>query len=50
LPSLTAMADSTLALVSATPRGDFTFARASRTCCCVTLNALLRPICLSTDR
>jgi hypothetical protein len=28
-------------LVSATPRGDLTPARASRTCCCVTLKAHL---------
>src|SRR6185436_475894 len=45
LPSVTEIADSTLALVSATPRGDATFARQSRTCCCVTLTThLLRPL------
>src|SRR5260370_15015139 len=33
LPSVTVIADSTLALVRATPRGDATLARASRTCC-----------------
>src|SRR3984893_18506059 len=44
LPSLTDIADNTLALVKATPRGDFTLARPSRTCCCVTLTAhLLEP-------
>jgi hypothetical protein len=38
------MADNTLALVKATPRGDLTLASASRTCCCVTLKAhLLEP-------
>jgi len=37
LPSVTVIADSTLALVKATPRGDATLARASITCCCVTL-------------
>src|SRR3954465_16002867 len=37
LPSLTVIADSTSALVRATPRGDATLAKASRTCCCVTL-------------
>src|SRR5665213_461275 len=41
LPSLTEIADSTLALVRATPRGDLTLAKASRTCCCVTLTAHL---------
>src|SRR6266481_2704032 len=41
LPSVTVIADSTLALVRATPRGDATLARASRTCCCVTLTAHL---------
>src|SRR5215469_7461597 len=44
LPSLTAIADRTSALVRATPRGDLTLASASRTCCCVTLKALLLPI------
>src|SRR5204862_2937251 len=37
LPSVTESADSTLALVKATPRGEATLAKASRTCCCVTL-------------
>src|SRR5476649_2803562 len=37
LPSLTAMSDRTLASVRATPAGDATLARRSRTCCCVTL-------------
>ena len=37
LPSVTEIADSTLALVRATPRGDATRLRESRTCCCVTL-------------
>src|SRR5436309_5140389 len=41
LPSLTDIADKTLASVKATPRGDITLARVSRTCCCVTLNAYL---------
>src|SRR6195256_6476348 len=41
LPSLTDIADKTLASVRATPRGDITLARPSRTCCCVTLNAYL---------
>jgi hypothetical protein len=41
LPSLTVMADNTLALVKATPRGDITLARLSSTCCCVTLKGLL---------
>ncbi len=41
LPSLTDIADRTLASVKATPRGDITLARVSRTCCCVTLNAHL---------
>src|SRR6202166_1067990 len=41
LPSLTVIGDSTPALVKATPRGDATLARASRTCCCVTLTAHL---------
>src|SRR5216683_1888376 len=44
LPSLTDMADKTLALVKATPRGDITLARPSRTCCCVTLTAHLLTI------
>ena len=37
LPSVTEIADSTLALVKGTPRGDATCLRESRTCCCVTL-------------
>ncbi len=37
LPSFAVMAESTPALVKATPRGDATLASASRTCCCVTL-------------
>src|SRR5437870_8098216 len=37
LPSVTEIADSTLALVNGTPRGDATRLRESRTCCCVTL-------------
>src|SRR6266404_661477 len=41
LPSLTDIADKTLASVRATPCGDITLARPSRTCCCVTLNAYL---------
>src|SRR5690242_16356458 len=41
LPSLTAIADSTPASVSATPRGDLTLASLSRICCCVTLKACL---------
>src|SRR3982074_1789576 len=41
LPSLTDIADKTLESVRATPRGDITLARLSRTCCCVTLNAYL---------
>jgi len=41
LPSLTVIADKTSASVKATPRGDITLARASRSCCCVTLNAYL---------
>src|SRR6202022_1512826 len=41
LPSLTDIADKTLALVKGTPRGDITLARPSRTCCCVTLNSYL---------
>src|SRR3979490_3015651 len=41
LPSLTLIADNTLASVKATPRGDLTLARPSRTCCCVTLKAHL---------
>jgi hypothetical protein len=41
---VTVTADKTLASVKATPRGDLTLARASRTCCCVTLTAhLLEP-------
>src|SRR5258705_5382128 len=44
LPSFAVMADNTLALVKATPRGDLTLTSASRTCCCVTLKAhLLEP-------
>jgi hypothetical protein len=41
LPSAALIALSTLALVSATPRGDLILARLSRTCCCVTLKAHL---------
>src|ERR1019366_8095956 len=41
LPSLTVIADNTLASVKATPCGDATLARPSRTCCCVTLKAHL---------
>ncbi|MHC2437240.1 hypothetical protein ACVMB0_004615 [Bradyrhizobium sp. USDA 4451] len=41
LPSVTVIADSALALVKGTPRGDITLARQSRTCCCVTLTAHL---------
>src|SRR3954454_4948410 len=41
LSSLTVMADKTSASVKATPRGDLTLARTSRTCCCLTLNAYL---------
>jgi len=41
LPSLTEIADSTLALVRPTPRGDITLARLSSTCCCVTLTKYL---------
>src|ERR1700726_2797564 len=41
LPSLTDIADSTLALLKATPRGDVTLAKLSRTCCSVTLNVYL---------
>src|SRR5207237_6999966 len=37
LPSVTEIADSTLALVKGTPRGEATCLRESRTCCCVTL-------------
>src|SRR2546429_1764267 len=40
LPSLTDIADNTLALVKATPRGDITLERQSRTCCCVTLKRI----------
>src|ERR1700682_4903204 len=50
LPSLAVMADSTLASVKATPRGDATLARASKTCCCVTLNADLRGPASEGDR
>ena len=39
LPSETVIADSTLALGKATPRGDITLERASSTCCCVTLTS-----------
>ena len=35
------IADRTLASVKATPRGDITLAKVSRTRCCVTLNAYL---------
>ncbi|MFK4487497.1 hypothetical protein ABIA45_002575 [Bradyrhizobium sp. USDA 336] len=41
LPSEALIALSTLAWGSATPRGDWTLARLSRTCCCVTLKAHL---------
>src|SRR5205085_5642866 len=41
LPSLAVIADNTLASVKATPRGDVTLPRASRTCCGVTLTAHL---------
>jgi len=41
LPSAALIALSTLAWVSATPRGDLTLVRLSRTCCCVTLKAHL---------
>ncbi len=41
LPSLAVIGDNTPALVKATPRGEATLARASRTCCCVTLTAHL---------
>src|ERR1700694_3307508 len=41
LPSVTDIADNTLASVKATPRGDLTLARPLRTCCCVTLTAHL---------
>src|ERR1700694_320563 len=41
LPSLTDIADNTLALLKATPRGDVTLAKLSRTCCSVTLNVYL---------
>src|SRR6266853_109467 len=44
LPSLTDIADKTSASVKATPRGDIILARASRTCCCVTLTAHLLTI------
>src|SRR6267143_1996331 len=44
LPSVTDIADNTSALVKATPRGDITLARPSRTCCCVTLTAHLLAI------
>src|SRR5216683_2848706 len=44
LPSLIDIADNTLPSVKATPRGDITLARASRTCCCVTLTAHLLTI------
>src|SRR5882724_3092811 len=37
LPSPTVIADNTPALVKATPRGDVTLDKQSRTCCCVTL-------------
>src|SRR4051794_40746939 len=37
LPSVTEIADSTLALVRGTPRGEATCLRESRICCCVTL-------------
>jgi hypothetical protein len=41
LPSLTDIADNTPAVGKATPRGDITLAKRSRTCCCVTLKAYL---------
>ncbi len=41
LPSDALIALSTLAWGSATPRGDWTPLRLSRTCCCVTLKAHL---------
>ncbi|MGY3081233.1 hypothetical protein ACVWZZ_007641 [Bradyrhizobium sp. LM6.10] len=41
LPSAALIALSTLALASATPRGDLILARLSRTCCCVTVKAHL---------
>src|SRR5580698_342033 len=41
LPSVTDMADNTSAWLRGTPRGDATLLSASRTCCCVTLNAYL---------
>jgi hypothetical protein len=41
LPSFAVMAESTPALVKATPRGVMTLASASRTCCCVTLTGHL---------
>src|ERR1044072_6795837 len=37
LPSVTEIADSTLALVRGTPRGEATYLRESRTCCLVSL-------------
>src|SRR5882724_3205715 len=42
LPSPTVIADNTPALLKATPRGDITLDKPSRTCCCVTLNGYLR--------
>src|SRR3984885_9597266 len=51
LPSLTVIADNTPALLKATPRGDITLARPSRTCCCVTLKAyLLEPYSGATHK
>src|SRR5215218_6962148 len=45
LPSAAVIADSTLALVRGTPRGEATLAKASRTCCCVTLTKYLLEPC-----
>src|SRR5437588_1779284 len=50
LPSLTEMADNTLALVKATPRGDITLARPSSTCCCVTLKRISHDFTDATHR
>src|SRR5205085_4370045 len=49
LPSLAVIADKTSASVKATPRGDITLARASRSCCCVTLNTFISPHMDATD-
>src|SRR3954471_11952034 len=48
LSSLTVIADKTSASVKATPRGDLTLAKASRTCCCVTLTGA-SPLAFSSD-